>query len=177
MCHDVQIPYSEDDNPAWQVSVTVFRLPEPKIAMGLNEKQRAVVEFLLLEECAAAGVVICLWNEYGPAAYCRVSVVRWISEVRRCKAEPRNEGCPGRPNQYEIDVAIPSILQENPNASLRIIPETLSISPEMVCMHMSRIGHTLKTLRWIPQALNYELRHVRLSMYLQLFPKLRTRAQ
>jgi hypothetical protein len=38
---------------------------------------------------------------------------------------------------------------------------------------MSRIDYTLKTLCWIPHALTYELKHVRLTKFLQLLPKLR----
>jgi hypothetical protein len=60
---------------------------------------------------------------------------------------------------------------------LRTIAETPSISLEMDHKHMSRIGHTLKTLRWIPQALTRGLKQVRLSMCLQFLPKLRAHAQ
>jgi hypothetical protein len=99
---------------------------------------------------------------------------RWINEVRNGNEEFRNEGRPGRPYRYETGAAIRSILQEDPNAFLRTIAETLSISPEMVRTHVSRIGYTLKTLRWIPHMLTSELKQVRLTMYLQLLPKLRT---
>lgn len=35
MCHDVQIPRSENDNPIRLVSVTVSKLTEPKSGNGL----------------------------------------------------------------------------------------------------------------------------------------------
>jgi hypothetical protein len=38
--------------------------------------------------------------------------------------------------------------------------------------YMSRMGYTLKTLCWIPHALTCGLKHVCLTMYLQLRPKL-----
>jgi hypothetical protein len=38
---------------------------------------------------------------------------------------------------------------------------------------MARIGYALKALRWIPHTLISELKHTRVSMCLQLLPKLR----
>jgi hypothetical protein len=37
---------------------------------------------------------------------------------------------------------------------------------------MSRIGYTLKFLRWIPHRLTYELKQVRFDLFLQMHPKL-----
>jgi histone-lysine N-methyltransferase SETMAR len=144
--------------------------------MDVKDKQRTVIEFLLLEGCSGDEITIRLKRVYGSAAYCRASVFRWINEVRRGNEELRNEGRPGRPYRYETDAAIRSILREDPNASLRMIAETLSISPETVRAHMSRIGYVLKSLRWIPHALTSELKQVRLTMCLQLLPKLRAHA-
>jgi hypothetical protein len=87
---------------------------------------------------------------HGSAAYCRASVFRWISEVRDGNEKLQNEGSPGRPYQDETDAAIRSILQQNQNALLTTIAETLSISPEIVRTDMSRIGYTLKIFRGIP---------------------------
>jgi hypothetical protein len=98
MCYDVQIPHSEENNPTMRVSVTVSKRTEPKVAMDINDKQRAIIEFLPLERYASQEIVKCLRNVYHSAAHCRVSVLRWISEVRRGNEEPRNEGRPGRPN-------------------------------------------------------------------------------
>jgi hypothetical protein len=55
---------------------------------------------------------------------------------------------------------------------LGTIAENLSISPETVRTHMSRIGYTLKLLCWIPHALTCALNHVHLLTYLHLLPKL-----
>jgi hypothetical protein len=82
--------------------------------------------------------------------------------------ELQNEGQPGRPCRYETDAALRSILRNDANASLRTIADTLSISPETGRTHISRIGYTLKSLRWIPHALTSELK--------QMFPKLCTHA-
>jgi hypothetical protein len=49
MCHDIQIPHSENDNTIRLVSVTVSKLPEPKVTMNIKDKQRGVIEFPLLE--------------------------------------------------------------------------------------------------------------------------------
>jgi hypothetical protein len=120
--------------------------------------------------------MIPLRNVYSSAASCRVSVFRWISEIRRGNGELQNGGRPGKPDQHETDVAIRSILQEKPNALLRTIAEILSISPETIRTHMSRIGYTLKTLRWVPHAVTCGLKQVRLTMRLQLLPESRTHA-
>jgi hypothetical protein len=52
----------------------------------------------------------------------------WMNEIRRGNDELRNEGRPGRPNRYETDAALHSIMRDDPNASLQIIMDTLSMS-------------------------------------------------
>jgi hypothetical protein len=116
--------------------------------------------------------VICFRNMYGLAAYYRASVFRWISEVRRSSEELRNERRRSWSDGHESDAAIRSILQEDPNPSLRTIAETLPISPETVRTHMSRINSTLRTFCRILHALTCRLKQVRLTTCLQLFPKL-----
>jgi hypothetical protein len=143
-----------------------------KVTTDVKDNSRAITEFLVLEGCAGEEIVIRLRNVHDSAADCRASIFRWIDEVRRGNEELRNEGPPGTPYRYETDAVIRSILQEDPNASLRTIVGTLSISPEMVRTHISRMNYTLKTLCWIPHALTSELKHVRLTICLQLLPKL-----
>jgi hypothetical protein len=89
-----------------------------------------------------------------------------MNNIRRGNEELRNEGRPGRPDRYEADTSFRSILRDDPNASLRTIAETLTLFLEMVRIHMSRIGHTLKSLRWIPQALTSELKQIRFDLCL-----------
>jgi hypothetical protein len=108
------------------------------------------MEFLVLERRSGQEIVIRPRNVHGSAAYCRASAFGWISEVRRGNEELRNEGRLGRRCRHETDVAIRQIRQQGPNASLRINPETLSISPDMIRMHILQIGYTLNVLRWIP---------------------------
>jgi hypothetical protein len=141
--------------------------------LGPKDKHPAIKEFLLLEECTGEEIVIRLRNMYASATYCCASVFRWISEFRRGNEELRNERRPGRAHRNGTDAAIQLILQKGPNASLRPIAETLSISPETVRTDMSRRGYTLKTSRWISLTLTCELKYVCLTMCLQLFPKLR----
>jgi hypothetical protein len=140
-----------------------------KVTMNVKNKHRAVIEFFLLEGCTSQGMVMRLRNVYGSVAYCRASVFRWISEVRCGNGELRNEGRPGKPYRHEID-AIRSILQELPNASLRPDAKILSILPETVRMHMSRIGYTRKTLRWIPHSLICEPKQVCLKCVCSYIP-------
>jgi hypothetical protein len=123
--------------------------------MAVKAKQEAVIEFFLFEGCVSEEVVVHLRNVHGSAAHCQTSVFRRISKVRHGKEELRSEGPSGR---HETDPAIRPVLHEDPNPLLRTIAETLSISPETVRTHMSWIGHTLKTLRWIPHALTSELK-------------------
>jgi hypothetical protein len=59
-------------------------------------------------------------------------VFRWIREVHRGNEELGNEGRAGRPCRHEVDAAIWSILQDEPNVSLRTIAETMAISPETI---------------------------------------------
>jgi hypothetical protein len=145
--------------------------------MYFKNKERALIKFLLLERFAREEIAISLRNVYASAAYGRASVGRWISEVHRGKEELRSKGRPERLYRNEKDAAILSILQEDPNAWPRIITETGSISAETVRTHISRIGCTPKTLCWISYARTCELKQIRLTMCLQLLPKLRAHAQ
>jgi hypothetical protein len=136
------------------------------VTVDANQKQRAVIEFLLLEGCEGSGIVLRLQNAPGRDVYCRASVFRCMNEIRRGNEELRNKGRPGRLYRYETYATLPSILRDDPNVSLRTIADTLSISPEMVRVRMSRIGDTLKSLRWIPHALTSELKQVRFDLCL-----------
>jgi hypothetical protein len=118
--------------------------------MDVKQKQRTVIEFLLLEGCKGDDIVPRLQNAHGGDAYCRPSVPRWVNEIRRDHEELRDEGRPGRSCRYETNAALPSSLRVDPNPSLRTIADKLSNSPEPVRIHMSRIGHTLKSLRGFP---------------------------
>jgi transposase len=138
--------------------------------MDVKGKERAFLELVLLEGCLSKEIAIHLQNVYGPAAYYCTSVSRWISKVRRGNEELRNEGCFGTPYRHETDAVIRSVLQEDPNASLSTIAETLSISLKTIHTHMLRISHTLKILRWIIHALTSWLKQIRLLMCLQFFP-------
>jgi hypothetical protein len=81
---------------------------------------------------------------------------RWMNEICRGNEEFGNEGRPGRPYRDEMDAALRSILRDDPNAPMQTMAETLSISRETVRIHMSPIGYTMKSLRWIPRALTSE---------------------
>jgi hypothetical protein len=105
-----------------------------------------------------------------------MSVFRWTEEARHGKEELRDEGRPESPCRYEVDAAIGPIPQDEPNAWLWTIGESLLISPERVRTHMARIGDTHKALRWIPHTLTSELKRIRVTMWIQLLPKRRTHA-
>jgi hypothetical protein len=81
-----------------------------KVTMDVKQKQRAVIEYLLLEECEGDGIVPRLQNASHRDAYCRASGFRWMNEICCGKEELRNEGHTGRPNRYEMDAALGSIL-------------------------------------------------------------------
>jgi hypothetical protein len=109
MCHDVQIPRFENDNPTRWVSVNVLHCQNRKVTMQVKDKQRAFIEFLLLERCDGEKIVVHLRSIYGSAVHCRASVFRWISELRRDSEELRNEGCLGRLYRHETNEVIRSI--------------------------------------------------------------------
>jgi hypothetical protein len=89
--------------------------------MDIKDKQRIVVEFLLLGAYAGEEIMIRLWNVSGSAAHCRASVFRWASEVQCGNEQIQNVGRTGRSCRHETDAAIRSIRQEDPNTSLKII--------------------------------------------------------
>jgi hypothetical protein len=115
--------------------------------MDVKQRQRAIIEFLLLEGCEGDGIVLRVQNVCGRDTYCRALVCRWMNESRRGNEELRNEGRPGRLDCYETDAALRSILPDDPNASLRTTTDTFSIFPETVRTHPPRIGCILKSLR------------------------------
>jgi hypothetical protein len=80
-----------------------------------------------------------------------------MNDIRHGNEELRNEEGRKRPYRYETDTTLRSILRDVPNASLQTIANTLSTSPKTVRTHMSRIGETLTSLRWIPHRLTSEL--------------------
>jgi hypothetical protein len=59
--------------------------------MDVKQRQRTVIEFLLLEGCAGDEIATRLQNVYGEDADYRASVFRWIQEIRRGNEELRNE--------------------------------------------------------------------------------------
>jgi DNA-binding NarL/FixJ family response regulator len=126
--------------------------------MDLKDKERVVLEFLLLKECMGDEIATCLQNVFEKCTYFQATIFQWIKEVCSSTHELRNEGRLGRLCHHEIDAIIQSILWDEPNASLRIIAETLGISLEMVRTHLSMISYTLKVLRWIPHPLISELK-------------------
>jgi hypothetical protein len=144
--------------------------------MDVKQKQRAVIEFLLLEWCEGDDIIVRLQNAHDRNAYCQASVFRWTNKIRRGNEELPNEGGPRKPYSYETDAALRSILRDDPNASLRTRADTLSISPETARTHMSRIGYPLTSLQRIPHALTSELKHVRSDLCLHVLPKLRAYA-
>jgi hypothetical protein len=68
MCHGVQIPHSKDDDSTRRVFVSVSKLPELKSDHYFKNKERAIIEFLMLEGFAGEEIVIRLRNVYGSAA-------------------------------------------------------------------------------------------------------------
>jgi hypothetical protein len=78
--------------------------------MDVKDRQRAVIEFLLLEACASEEIVIHLRKMCSSAAYYHDSVFRWMTEARRGNEELRNERRPGRPDRHETDAEIRFIL-------------------------------------------------------------------
>jgi hypothetical protein len=108
--------------------------------MDVKQKQRAVVEFLLLKECEGDDIGLRLQKGYDRNADCRASVFIWMNEIRRDNEELRNEGHLGRPYCSETDAALRSIPRDDLNASFRTTADMLSIFPETVRTHVSRIG-------------------------------------
>jgi hypothetical protein len=62
--------------------------------MDVKQKQRDVIEFLILKGCEDHDIVLRLPNAYGRDAYCRASVLRWMNEICRGNEEFRNEDAP-----------------------------------------------------------------------------------
>jgi transposase len=126
--------------------------------MDVKQKQRTVIEFLLLEGRAGEEITIRLYDVYGEDAYSRVTVFRWINRIRSSDGELESEKPPSRPPRYETDRQIQEIIRDHPFPSLRMIAEMLGISPETVRLLLLRIGYVLKALHWIPHTLTEDLK-------------------
>ena len=132
--------------------------------MDVKQKQRAVIEFLLLEGRAGEEIAIRLHDVYGEATYSRATVFRWTNRVRSGDAGLQPEKPPGRPPRCETDRQIRDIIRDHRFASLRIIAEMLCLSPETIRLHLLRIGYVLKALHWIPHIFTEDLKWVRVDM-------------
>jgi hypothetical protein len=77
-----------------------------KVTTDIKQKQRAVIEFLLLQGCECDEMMLRLQNVCGLDEYCRASVSRWMNEIPRGNEELRYEGRPGRPYRYETKVVL-----------------------------------------------------------------------
>jgi Mn-dependent DtxR family transcriptional regulator len=94
--------------------------------MDVKDKQEAVIIFFLLEGCTREEIVTRLRNVYGSAACCHVSAFRWAKKFA-VAMKTLQRRTPRKFYQYETNAVIRSILEENPNASLRDIADVLSI--------------------------------------------------
>jgi hypothetical protein len=135
-----------------------------KVPMDVTQKQRAVIEFLVLEGRAGEEITIRLHDVYGEDADSRATVFRWINRIRRSDGELESEKPPGRPPRYETDRQIQEIIRDHPFASLRMIAEMLGLSSETVRLHLLRIGSVLKALHRISHTLTEDLKRVRVQM-------------
>jgi DNA-binding NarL/FixJ family response regulator len=104
--------------------------------MDVKMKQRAVIEFLLLQRSDDEEIAQRLRNAHGDGLYFLIAIFRWIKEVRNGNENSVTKGG-SRPYQYEIDSYIQDIREDDPFASLRMIADMLSISPETVRTHLS----------------------------------------
>jgi hypothetical protein len=124
MCHDIQTPHSEDDNLTRRVSVTVSKLPEPK---GDNRHQKQTTSRHQIPPVRS----VCRRGNRDTAQL-RTIVLLCSNGSKQFTAATKNfetKDAPKNSVDTKTDAAIRSIRQEGPNASLKTITETLSISP------------------------------------------------
>jgi hypothetical protein len=57
------------------------------VTTEIKGTEQAVIEFLVLKGLTREEIALRLRNVYGSTAYCRASVFKWISEVRRDNEE------------------------------------------------------------------------------------------
>jgi predicted DNA-binding transcriptional regulator AlpA len=84
--------------------------------MHTKHKQRAVIEFLLLDGRSGDEIIIHLRKVYEKAAYSRTTVFRWINQIRSGNSELQSDKSPGRAPRSEMDGGIRNILRDNPFA-------------------------------------------------------------
>jgi hypothetical protein len=132
--------------------------------MNTKQKQRTVIEFLLLEGRPGDEIAVRLHNVYQEAAYSRAAVFGWISQIRSGNSELQSDKSPGRLPGYEMDGKIRKIPRANPVAPLRAIADMQGITPETVRLHSLRIGDVLKALHWVPHILTDDLKLIRVKM-------------
>jgi hypothetical protein len=85
MCHDVQIPHSQDGDPTWRVSVTASKLLEPKNDNGCQRQTASRHRIPPVRRVCLRG------NRDKPPECVRLG---WIRELCRGSEELRNEGRP-----------------------------------------------------------------------------------
>jgi hypothetical protein len=142
--------------------------------MNMKQKQRAVIEFLLLEGRLGDDIAIHRHTVSEDAAYSRAAVFRWTSKIRSGNSEPQSDKSPGdRLDIRRMGIFDRTILRDNPFAPLHAIAEMLRISPETVWFHLLRTGFVLKALHWVPHILTDDMKLIRAEMCQTMLAALR----
>lgn len=126
--------------------------------MDIRMKQRAVIEFLVLEKETASNIHKRLQNVYGDSAVDRSTVSRWAKRtseehgLANLADQPRS----GRPQTATIEVNVErvnSLIQSDRRVTVAELSMQLEIGEASVCRILNELGYSKVCARWVPRKL------------------------
>ena len=115
-------------------------------------------------------IEISLHEEFGRRAFKKSTIYKHIRETKFNENDDDKKKAIGRPIDERIDPDIMSVIDENPNSSVRDIAGLLRISTSTVWIHLTEsIGMKYALSRWIPHFLSEKNKADRVNLSSELF--------
>ena len=136
-----------------------------KISKKMDVEQRYVISYYLKKSVKPKKIIEKLQKVYGPKAYQRSDIYRWIGIIKGGRENLSNVPSPGRPIENYSDDLIKYCLDINPYASARMIARRTSIPLITV---LDRLHNVFKFknyhLRWVPHKLTPDQKAKRVTL-------------
>lgn len=131
----------------------------------MDVEQRYVISYYLKKNVKPTRIIEKLQKVYGPKAYKRSDIYRWIGIIRGGRENLTNVTSPGRPIENYSDDLIKNCLETDPYASARMIARRTKIPLTTVLDRLHNVFN-LKNyhLRWVPHKLNIDQMKKRVTL-------------
>jgi histone-lysine N-methyltransferase SETMAR len=126
--------------------------------MDVRMKQRAVIEFLVLEKETVGNIHKRLQNVYGNSAVDRSTVGRWVKRTseEHGHADLDDQSRSGRPQTAMTEDTIDranNLIQSDRRMTVAELSMQLEIGEASVCRILNKLGYSKVCARWVPRQL------------------------